>query len=106
MGQYILKDALAREIRKRLLPVIRDKHYDEWEEGQDSERIAILDIIDTLGIKEVDLEKEIHNYLDNHGLNIQDGGRIVFDNGDIPNFLFDFRDIAKYFYELGLAQKG
>jgi hypothetical protein len=54
----------------------------------------------------VDLEKEIHNYLDNHGLNIQDGGRIVFDNGDTPNFLFDFRDIAKYFYELGLAQKG
>ena len=34
MEQYIEKSALVAEIRKRLLPVIRDKHYDEWEEGQ------------------------------------------------------------------------
>ena len=54
MAQYIQKDALVAEIRKRLLPVIRDKHYDEWEEGQDSERIAILDIINTLEVKEVE----------------------------------------------------
>lgn len=53
MEQYIKKSALVAEIRKRLLPVIRDKHYDEWEEGQDSERIAILDIIDTLEVKEI-----------------------------------------------------
>jgi len=51
---YIDKDALVAEIRKRLLPVIRDKHYDEWEEGKDSERIAILNILDTLEVKEVD----------------------------------------------------
>ena len=56
--QYIDKDALVAEIRKRLLPVIRDKQYDEYEEGQDSERIAILDIIDTLEVKEVDSEIE------------------------------------------------
>ena len=36
MPQYIDKDIVKAEIRKRLLPVIRDKHYDEWEEGQDS----------------------------------------------------------------------
>ena len=52
MTQYIEKDALVAEIRKRLLPVIRDKHYDEWEEGQNSERMTILDIIDTLEVKE------------------------------------------------------
>lgn len=56
--QYIDKDALVTEIRKRLLPVIRDKQYDEWEEGQDSERIAILDIINTLEVKEVYSEIE------------------------------------------------
>ena len=61
MAQYINKDALVAMIRKRLLPVIRDKHYDEFEEGKDSERIAILDIIDTLEVKEVDLELEIDN---------------------------------------------
>lgn len=42
------------KIRTRLLPVIRDKHYDEWEEGQDNERRAILDIIDTIETKEED----------------------------------------------------
>ena len=61
--ELIDKDALIAEIRKRLLPVIRDKHYDEWEEGQDSERIAILDIINTLEVKDVDLDKESMDYL-------------------------------------------
>ena len=55
MEQYISKSAVVAEIRKRLLPVIRYKHYDEWEEGQNCERIAILDMIDTLEVKEVDL---------------------------------------------------
>ena len=54
MKQYILKSTLVAEIRKRLLPVIRDKHYDEWEEGQDSERTAILDIINNLETKDLD----------------------------------------------------
>ena len=54
--ELIDKAVVVAEIRKRLLPVIRDKHYDEWEEGQDSERRAILSIIDTLDVKEVDLD--------------------------------------------------
>lgn len=57
MEQYIKKSAVVAKIRERLLLVIRDKHYDEWEEGQDSERIAILDIIDTLEVKEVDSDR-------------------------------------------------
>jgi hypothetical protein len=59
MEQYIKKSDLVAEIKKRLLPVIRDKHYDEWEEGKDSERLAILDIINTLEVKEVGSEKEM-----------------------------------------------
>ena len=51
MTRYIKLDALIAEIRKRLLPVIRDKHYDEWEEGQNSERIAILGILNTLEVQ-------------------------------------------------------
>lgn len=50
--KLIDKDDLVAKIRKRLLPVIRDKHYDEWEEGQDSERKTILSIIDTIEVKE------------------------------------------------------
>ena len=56
--ELIDKAALVAKIRKRLLSVIREKHYDEYEEGQDSERIAILGIIDTLEVKEVDLEEK------------------------------------------------
>ena len=61
MKRYIDKDTIIAEIRKRLLPVIRDKHYDEWEEGQNSERIAILDIINSLEVKELDLTEENEN---------------------------------------------
>lgn len=86
--KLIDKDALAAEIRKRLLPVIRDKHYDEWEEGQDSERIAILDTLDALEAKEVDLEKEIDEFMKQYHM-IAVGRR-------------DFSKIAKHFYELGL----
>lgn len=59
MEQYIKKSDLVAEIKKRLLPVVTDKHYDEWERGQDSERLAILDIINTLEVKEVVSEKEM-----------------------------------------------
>lgn len=93
VAQYIDKNALVAEIRKRLLPVIRDKYYDEWEEGQDSECIAILNIIDTLEMKEVDLEKEIELIKGD------------YEQVDVAwNNDFDF--IAKHFFELGLkAQK-
>ena len=50
----------------------------------------------------VDLEKELHNYLKTHHLHIKDGGRIVFNNDDSPNFMCDIRDLARHFYELGL----
>jgi len=54
---------------------------------------------------EVDLEKDISNYLKTHHLHIKDGGRVVFDNDDSPNFMCDIRDIARHFYELGLNAK-
>ena len=102
MAQYISKSALVAEIEKL-------KAYLQIPNAQ-LEAIKVCDnvisAIDTLEVKEVDLEKEISNYLDNHNLNIQDGCRIVFNNGDTPNFLCDFRDIAKHFFELGLKSKG
>ena len=98
--ELIDKDALVVEIRKRLLPVIRDKHYDEWEEGQDSERRAILSIIDTLDVKEVDFEKEIDNIW-NPRFNLG------WDEKSLLEMNHEgFTTIAKHFYELGLKAKG
>ena len=94
--KLIDKDKISAEIRKRLLPVVRDKHYDEWEEGQDSERKAILGIIDTLEVKEVDLEKEFKDYT----LQIT-----AIDVKEAP--FTQLEKCAKYFFELGLkTQKG
>ena len=95
MEQYIPKSALVAEIRKRLLPVIRDKHYDEWEEGQDSERIAILGIIDALEVKEVDFDAEWERYFEHRG----------------EMATVNVKHLAKHFFKLGMsasnkAQKG
>lgn len=89
--KLIDKDAIVAEIRKRLLPVIRDKHYDEWEEGQDSERKAILAIIDSLEVKEVDLEKEVNQYFEKTW---------PFEEDDEDIIAF-----AEYFFELGLKAR-
>lgn len=91
MAQYIPKAAVVSEIRKRLLPTIRDKHYDEWEEGQDSERIAILEIIDTLEVKEVDLEREF---------DIEDAVHGTVDypliGHDFPNIFPNYKELKEY----------
>lgn len=102
MANLIDKDALVLEIRKRLLPVIRDKHYDEWEEGQDSERQTILGIINALEVKEVDLEKELDTWRHNHF----HGRRDKEASGEYLERITQL-GLAEHFFELGLkAQKG
>lgn len=99
--KLIDKDALVAEIRKRLLPVNRDKHYDEWEEGQDSERIAILGIIDTLEVKKVDMETFDKRVTEMWG-------KCVDNPNDTITYLHidSFIEIARHFFELGLKTKG
>ena len=101
MEQYISKSAIATEIRKRLLPTLRAKHYDEWEEGQNSKCIAILEIIDTLEVKEVDIDKEIEEeYLKRRCYGGKNNMLVILNEPQ-------FNKIAKHFFELGLnAQKG
>ena len=87
MPQYIDKDIVKAEIRKRLLPVIRDKHYDEWEEGQNSECIAILDIINSLEVKEMNSFNATVCKIDNIYLKEMDRDAIVkalesYEDGD------------------------
>jgi hypothetical protein len=107
MKHYIDKDDVVAEIRKRLLPVIRDKHYDEWEEGQNSERIALLGILDTFEVKEVDLDKSARNYLLNeHKSPLND----VFHQCDLRTEMQYHQDIENAYkagFKLGIkAQKG
>ena len=66
----------------------------------------VIHLLNNIEVKEVDLEKEISDYLTLYHLHVKDGGRVVFDNNDSPNFMCDIRHIAKHFYELGIKAKG
>ena len=88
--QYIPKSALLAEIertQKRLnLDDIGGRSVMAWSEG-------FKNFIDTLEVKEIDLEKEIERYFKGFGKYPSVG-------------IDDCIDIAKYFFELGIKAKG
>ena len=92
MTQYIDKSALVAEIWKR-----RNKHFNFG--GSPSSEYCheddeILGIINTLEVKEVDLNEEIESYFKGFG---------KFPSVGIDDYI----DIAKHFFELSLkTQKG
>ena len=94
--KLIDKDALVAEIDKRKIGYNTDgKHTVEYNTVK-----KILDILDTLEVKEVDLEEEITHYFKGWGNNeihcfamMQDGTSVGID---------ECIDIAKHFFELGL----
>ena len=104
--ELIDKAVVVAEIRKRLLPVIRDKHYDEWEEGQDSERIAILDIINTLEVKEVDLDESARHYLLHEHISPLNELLHQADLRVEMQYHTDIEDAYKAGFELGIKTKG
>ena len=87
MAQYIDKSALIAEIERRI-EGLKDCYADTIEgyAGEISGLKRLLETIDTLEVKEVDLEKELKKKIGNVG------------ECD--------RRIAEYFFELGLKTKG
>ena len=98
--KLIDKDALVAEIERRIKETeSMQPKFDQFWAGQISAFKGILKILNTLEVKEVDLEKEIDRVWDNTSDN--------FTNDDWK----EFEDIAKHFFELGMqvsnkAQKG
>lgn len=96
MAQYIDKDALVAKIERRFDECSSSilKHYDACKEAKAQELGKILIIINTLEVKEADLEKEIDLVEDKY-------------RGFESLSRADVIDVAKHFFELGLkAQKG
>ena len=95
MAQYIPKSALVAEIKKIKSYIGSDKYLSDFEKGCNFGREdvcdSLLNFIDTLEVKEVDLEEEI----------------TLWANA-IPEIrLDDVERLATYFFELGLkARKG
>ena len=86
MTQYIDKDAVVAEIERISCENPMDNSwYVDTEE--------LLDFLDTLEVKEIDLEKKIKSWLNNG--NITDTRYDDYDDGDIES-------TAKHFFELGL----
>lgn len=106
MKQYIDKDAVVAEIERLILN--GQTELKESEERKDyesyvalAERIAtcinVLSFLDTLEVKEVNLDREIRRYRMRNSI-IQHREESLYDY---------MANVAKHFFELGLkAQKG
>ena len=91
MEQYILKSALVARIKKLKMDI--GNIFNEYDEGFWKGRTTAFDdvicALDTLEVKEVDLEKEIGKYLDTNDIEFGYQIKLV--------------DFAKHFFELGMA---
>ena len=101
MTQYIDKSALVAEIERRISLFRKEKKIEKWsaEASQMNvvslgARIAmleeILSLLDTLEVKEVDLEKELDSMIT---------PELKFHKA-LPSLF----DVAKHFFELGMQQ--
>ena len=102
MAQYIDKNKVVEKIEKRFDEYTSSifKHYDACKEARAQELGKILTILNTLDVKELDLEKEIDSIW-NPRFNLG------WDDKSLLSINHEgFTNIAKHFYELVLAQKG
>ena len=97
MIQYIDKDAIVAEIEKIIADETESIKFFEHSKNsselqRSNARIGLLEyihsLLDTIEVKEVDLEKEIEKYLKQYNM-LAVGKK-------------EFTDIAKHFFELGL----
>jgi hypothetical protein len=82
MAHLIDKSALVTEVKRR-----RESNAKEMYFGRLVEDNYFLDFLDTLEVKEVDLKKEMENWIER--------------NQDSAGF-YDNVEFAKHFFELGL----
>ena len=86
MAQYIDKAAVVAEIER-----LKRNTFTNFDEGVNAAAQILLDFLDALEMKEVDLEKEIKKYIENNICGYC-----------VPGV----EETAKYFFELGLKAKG
>ncbi len=96
MSQYIDKSALVAQIKKLKIDI--GNIFNEYDEGfWEGRATAFDDVICALNnfeVKEVDLEKEIDNYIDTME---------VWEIQEAP--LISIENTAKHFFELGLKAR-
>ena len=102
--ELIRKNALVAKIEKRLRESMQHTFNQFWA-GQISAFNDVLKILKTLEVKDVDLEKEVANWWNDHYKNLKDDYKFERYNGHYMDNS-TIISLAKHFYELGLkAQK-
>ena len=96
MAQYIDKDIVKAEIEG-----LKRNTFTNFDEGVNAAAQILLDFLDALEVKEVDLEKEIDDYMNEHFSECADGV-LISDANSTELTLLDATSIARHFYELGL----
>ena len=97
--KLIDKSALVAEIEKLnppFYPTLAEKMS-----YQDAIKDCI-DIIYTLKVKEVDLGKELNDFIEQQKSWVKDDWVVEYNNGDSFNHIYDLEEIAKHFFELGI----
>ena len=111
MTQYINKDAVVAEIERRQKEEVsycENGSFASWaDENHYSTLEAIKSFIDTLEVKEVDLDSNIRAYLTNH-FNVYEDGVLQSKKSSQPLSTYDIIKVAEHFFELGIKvnQKG
>ena len=107
MKEYINKSAVKAELEKRIEETkgMQSKLVKFWA-GQISAFKGVLKILDTLEVKEVDLEREVSDWWHVHYAE-KSGHYHEFDEYSghymLNSTIIDF---ARYFFELGFKAKG
>jgi len=94
MEQYISKSALVEEFNRLIAELVEEGEDTMFEQGRISAFEDAKLFIDTLEVKEVDLEKEYEEFVINDP---------VYNR--LTNYIVG-KAIAKHFFELGLKAKG
>ena len=102
MIKYIDKAAIENILHKLWKT---DKWYSPIDVVRTSYNQALQEVqceLDALAIEEIDLDDEIHNYINIHYSEGCDGGMISDAHNDIGGVTYsDLATIAEHFYELG-----
>lgn len=110
MKQYIEKSVIVAEIenrKRKLLDHIISESDKEWAIRTAHQLNRIIWFINTLEVKEVDLEKELNDFIEKQKAWVKDDRVVEYNNGDSFNHIYDLEPVAKHFFELGLkTQKG
>ena len=105
--KLIDKDALVAEIER--LKTIYNEDGNIHHIAKFNILVDILSFIDTLEVKEVDLETLIEDYINSHFSEGSDGGMISDSHKALGGVsYYDLTEFAKHFFELGIktVQKG